>query len=129
MKKSAMQNIRGTEMYRNIGFVPADKMGESVTITQEYAFDDWCILQVAKKLKKYEDTAAFTKRAGYWKNVFDAGSGFFRGKNLNGKWVKNFDPFESIQVPVVHIQKEMHGNIAFLCLMILKGLRNSLSDA
>lgn len=95
MKRSAMQNIRGTESYRNFGFLPADKMSESVTITQEYSFDDWCILQVAKRLKKYEDTAAFAKRAGFWRNLFDEKTGFFRGKNMNGKWVRPFDPFES----------------------------------
>ncbi|HEX8460270.1 MAG TPA: GH92 family glycosyl hydrolase, partial [Segetibacter sp.] len=95
MKKSAMQNIRGTEMYRNFGFVPADRMAESVTITQEYSFDDWCILQVAKKLKKNEDTAAFAHRANNWRNVFDEGSGFFRAKNFKGNWVTPFDPYES----------------------------------
>jgi predicted alpha-1,2-mannosidase len=52
-------------------------------------------LQVAKKLKKWEDTAAFSKRAASWRNVFDEGSGFFRSKNLNGKWVQQFDPLES----------------------------------
>src|SRR6185436_14932461 len=50
MKKSAMQNIRGTDVYRQYGYVPQDKYGSSVTITVEYAFDDWCIAQVAKKL-------------------------------------------------------------------------------
>jgi len=95
MKRSAMQNIRGTETYRNFGFIPADKMGESVTMTQEYAFDDWCIYQVAKKLKKYEDTASFAKRAGFWKNVFDESSGFFRGKNTDGRFVRPFDPYAS----------------------------------
>jgi predicted alpha-1,2-mannosidase len=95
IKRSAAQNIRGTESYRNIGFVPADRLGESVTITLEYSFDDWCIAQVAKKLKKYEDTATFNRRAGLWKNLFDAKRGFFRGKLLNGKWVEPFDPFES----------------------------------
>lgn len=93
MRRSAMQNIRGTEMFRNFGFVPADKMGESVTITAEYAFDDWCLLQVAKKLKKYSDTASLAKWAGYWKNVFDESSGFLRPKNTNGNFVKSFDPF------------------------------------
>jgi predicted alpha-1,2-mannosidase len=95
MRRSAMQNIRGTELYRNFGFIPADKMVESVTITQEYAYDDWCILQVAKKLKKYEDTASFTRRAGYWKNVYDEKTGFFRGRNTNGRWVRPFDPYEA----------------------------------
>lgn len=93
MKRSAMQDIRGTNDYRQYGYLPADKMGESVTKTQEYSFDDWCILQVAKKLKKYEDTAMFTKRAGFWKNVFDDKTGFFRGKKTDGKWIEPFDPY------------------------------------
>ena len=92
MKRSAAQNIRGTERYRNFGFVPADKMKESVTVTLEYAFDDWCIAQVARKLKKYSDTAQFNKRAGFWKNLFDDKTGFFRGKDMYGKWVEPFDP-------------------------------------
>lgn len=95
MKRSAMQNIRGSELYRNIGFVPADKMSESVTMTTEYSYDDWCLLEVAKKLRRYDDTAQFTKRAMYWKNVFDQSTGFFRGKTMSGKWVKPFDPYES----------------------------------
>jgi predicted alpha-1,2-mannosidase len=95
MRRSAMQNIRGSEQFRNFGFVPADKMGESVTITQEYAFDDWCVSQVARKLKRYEDTAYFNKRAGFWRNVFDEKTGFFRGKTMYGKWVEPFDPFET----------------------------------
>jgi predicted alpha-1,2-mannosidase len=95
MRRSAMQNIRGTETYRNFGFIPADKMGESVTMTQEYSFDDWCLLQVAKKLKKYDDTTSLARRARYWKNVFDESSGFFRGKNTSGKWATPFDPFAS----------------------------------
>ena len=95
MRRSVLQNIRSTEMFRNTGYVAADKVGESVNITQEYAFDDWCLLQVAKKLKKYEDTAALTRWASNWKNVFDKESGFFRGKNRNGSWVTPFDPMES----------------------------------
>jgi predicted alpha-1,2-mannosidase len=95
MKRSAMQNIRGTEMYRNFGFIPADKLGESVTITMEYAFDDWCIAQVAKKLKHSEDVETFNKRANNWRNLFDQKTGFFRGKNTNGTWLEPFDPLES----------------------------------
>jgi predicted alpha-1,2-mannosidase len=68
-------------------------MGQSVTMTAEYAYDDWCLLQVAKKLKKYSDTAALAKRATYWKNVFDETTGFLRGKNTNGSFVKPFDPY------------------------------------
>jgi predicted alpha-1,2-mannosidase len=93
MKRSAMQNIRGTESYRNFGFIPADKFPESVTGTLDYSYDDWCLAQVARKLKKYGDTAILNKRAGFWRSLFDERTGFFRGKNMSGKWVEPFNPY------------------------------------
>jgi putative alpha-1,2-mannosidase len=95
MKKSAMQNIRGTDVYRQYGYVPQDKKGSSATITVEYAYDDWCIAQVAKKLGKQDDYELFMKRASSWKNLFDPSTGFIRGKNADGSWVTPFDPFHS----------------------------------
>ncbi|MEP7111296.1 MAG: GH92 family glycosyl hydrolase, partial [Ferruginibacter sp.] len=95
MKKSAMQNIRGTDLYREYGFVPQDKYGSSVTVTVEYAYDDWCIAQSAKKLGKMDDYAIFMKRAASWKNLFDPVSGFIRAKNSDGSWVIPFDPYLS----------------------------------
>jgi predicted alpha-1,2-mannosidase len=93
MKKSAMQNIRGSNFYRQYGYVPQDKMGSSVTITVEYAYDDWCIAQVAKKLGHSDDYTYFMKRSAYWGNLFDTRIGFFRGKNADGSWVSHFDPY------------------------------------
>jgi predicted alpha-1,2-mannosidase len=95
MKTSAMQNIRGSDLYRQLGYVPADKTGESVTITLEYAYDDWCIAQVAKKLGKTQDVAEFDKRAQNWKNLFDKSTGFMRGKNSDASWVSPFDSYQS----------------------------------
>jgi predicted alpha-1,2-mannosidase len=98
-------------------------MGQSVTITAEYAFDDWCMLQVAKKLKKYSDTASPAKRATFWKNVFDPGSGFFRAKNMNGNFVKPFDPFAGSSAYT-------EGNAwqhSFFVPHDLEGLKNSYS--
>jgi predicted alpha-1,2-mannosidase len=95
MKASAMQNIRATDNYRKYGFVPQDKHGWSVTMTLEYAFDDWCIAQVAKKLGKENDYALFSKRAENFKNLFDPSTGFFRPKNSDGKWREPFDPMRS----------------------------------
>lgn len=95
MKKSAMQQIRGTDLYRQYGYVPQDKYGSSVTVTLEYAFDDWCIAQVAKKLGRQDEYAAFMKRAASWKNVFDTSIGFARAKNSDGSWVTPFDPYYS----------------------------------
>lgn len=95
MKKSAMQDIRGTDAYRKYGYLPQDKEGSSVTITLEYAYDDWCIAQVAKKLGNMEDYQLFMKRSASWKNLFDSSIGFARAKNSDGKWVTPFDPYYS----------------------------------
>ncbi len=95
MKKSAMQNIRGTDLYRQYGYVPQDKYGSSVTVTVEYAYDDWCIAQVAKKLGKIDDYKIFMKRSASWKNLFDPATGFIRAKNSDGNWVTPFDPYLS----------------------------------
>jgi predicted alpha-1,2-mannosidase len=95
MKASAMQNIRGTSAYRQYGFIPQDKQGWSVTITLEYAYDDWCIAQVAKRLGHLDDYNLFTKRAASYRNLFDKGTGFFRAKNSDGKFVEPFDPYYS----------------------------------
>ncbi|MEO1021320.1 MAG: GH92 family glycosyl hydrolase [Bacteroidota bacterium] len=93
IKASAMQNIRGTHHYREYGYLPSDKEWESVTITLEYAFDDWCIAQMAQEMGKTEEYDLFMKRAGYWANVFDSTTGFMRGKNSDGAFAESFDPF------------------------------------
>ena len=95
MRNSAMQNIRGTDAYRQYNYVPQDKFGHSVTITLEYAYDDWCIAQVAKKLKQYDDYDLFMKRAANYQFLFDRKTGFFRARNSNGNWVEPFDPYYS----------------------------------
>lgn len=95
MKASAMQNMRATDYYRQFGFVPQDKHGWSVTMTLEYAYDDWCIAQVAKKLGKQDEYELFTARSLSYRKLFDPKTGFFRAKNKNGKWVEPFDPYYS----------------------------------
>ncbi|MES2704297.1 MAG: GH92 family glycosyl hydrolase [Bacteroidota bacterium] len=93
MKKSAYQDIRGTKDYRTYGFVPQDKAWHTVTKTLEYAYDDWCIAQVAKKLGKTADYELFTRRAAAYKLLFDKNSGFIRAKNSDSSWTQPFDPY------------------------------------
>lgn len=95
MKASAHQQQRGTPEYIRFGYLPQDKHGWSVTITLEYAFDDYCIAQVAKKLGKKADYAYFMKRAASYKNLFDPSTGFMRGKDSTGKFIEPFDPLLS----------------------------------
>ncbi|MFC6998631.1 GH92 family glycosyl hydrolase [Rufibacter roseus] len=95
MVASASQNIRDTDDYRTYGFIPADKGGQSVTKSLEYAYDDWCIAQVAKKLGKEEDYQKYLKRAAGYRYLFDPQTLFMRGKNSDGSWKTPFDPFYS----------------------------------
>jgi predicted alpha-1,2-mannosidase len=95
MKKSAYQKIRGTPAYIQYGYVPQDKHGWSVTMTLEYAFDDWCIAQVAKKMNQISDYNLFMQRAESYKTLFDSTTGFMRAKDSKGKFIEPFDPLLS----------------------------------
>lgn len=93
MKHSAMLNRYGLESYIKYGFVPADKESESVSKTLEYAYDDWCIAQMAKEMGSTEDYNYYIKRAQSYKNLYDPSTGFMRAK-LFGAWKYPFDPAE-----------------------------------
>ena len=93
MKNSAEQDHFGLKYYINQGFIPGDKEGESVSKTLEYAFDDWCIAQMALALDKKDDYKTYIQRAQYYKNLFDPSTGFMRAK-LNNQWFTPFDPYE-----------------------------------
>ncbi len=95
MRKSAFQNQRGTPDYLRFGYLPQDKHGWSVTITLEYAYDDWCIAQVAKKLGYKKDYATFMERAMSYKKLFDKKTGFMRSKDSTGRFTEPFDPLLS----------------------------------
>ncbi|MEM8908390.1 MAG: GH92 family glycosyl hydrolase, partial [Bacteroidota bacterium] len=92
VRKSAQQNIRATDHYRKYQYIPYDKAGQSVTRTLEYAYDDWCIAQMAKAMGKDEAYETFSARAAYYKNMFDESTGFMRAKMADGSWKSPFDP-------------------------------------
>ena len=92
-KHSAMLDHLGLDAYKRRGFISMDDEHESVSKTLEYAYDDWCIAQMALILNKQEDYNYFMKRSQSWKNVFDWNTGFMRPKK-NGGWDKPFDPKE-----------------------------------
>ena len=92
-KASAMRDVLGLEAYKKNGFISIDDDHESVSKTAEYAYDDWCIAQMAMILNKQDDYQYFMKRSQSWKNLFDWETGFIRPKK-NGGWDKPFDPKE-----------------------------------
>jgi len=93
MLKSTNSDRYGLQWYRQMGYVPADKEPESVSKTLEYAYDDWCIAQMAGQLKNESVSIEFSRRAQSFENLFDPSTGFFRAKK-NGLWHTPFDPFE-----------------------------------
>jgi len=83
-------------LYNQYGYYPFDKLdNESVSRTLESSFDDWCVAQMAKNLKDSAAYQLFTKRAGYYKNLFDPETKLFRGKESDGNWRTPFDPFKA----------------------------------
>ena len=93
MKTTMMQDQRGLNYYKEYGYIPYELLDESVTITLEYAFDDWCVAQVAKDLGKMKDYEFFLNRSKAYQYLFDTNTGFMRGKSKDGKsWNEPFDP-------------------------------------
>ena len=78
--------------YMKLGYVPIDKEVEGGSKTQEYAYDDWAIAQMAKAMGKHDIAATFDKRATNWRNVWDPKTGFMRAKLSNGQFREPFDP-------------------------------------
>jgi len=81
--------------YVKNGYVPMDKLRESVSITLEYAYNDFTIAKMAQAMGKNDIAATFYERAKSYKNVFDKNVGFMRGKNSKGVWNPAFDAEEA----------------------------------
>ncbi len=86
----------GWMLYNKLGYVPCDAgLNESAARTLEYAYDDWCIYQLGKTLgKKAKEIDVYKKRSGNWRNLYDAGSGWMRGRRQNGEFAPGFNPFK-----------------------------------
>lgn len=81
--------------YVENGYVSEEGSPYSVSLTLEYAYNDWCIAQLAKKLGKTAIYDEYMKRAESFRNVFDANTGFMRPKHVDGNWRENFDPMDT----------------------------------
>lgn len=84
----------GIEFFKNLGYVPADKVREATSRTLEFAYDDFCVSKMAQALDNKEDYELFTDRALNYQNVFDPATGFMRGRNHDGSWIEPFSPIE-----------------------------------
>lgn len=81
--------------YIALGYIPDENNRTSVSNTLEYAYDDWVIAQLAKKLNRQTDYEVFLKRSHNWKNNFDPSIGLMRPKGKDGSFRANFDAMET----------------------------------
>ena len=89
------RDYEGIGYYMDLGYIPAEKSGISVSNTLEYAYDDWCIAQLAKKLNQTEIYNEFLKRSENWKNNFESKNGFMQPKLADGTFKKEFSPLST----------------------------------
>ena len=86
----------GHEYYNSMGYIPYNVgIHENVARTLEYAYNDWCILQLARKLgRPQEELDKWEARSHNWKNVFDPSHNLMRGRNLDGTFQEPFSPYK-----------------------------------
>jgi hypothetical protein len=93
MVASSEKNHKGAEYYIANGYIPSNVKSESVSCTLEFAYDDWCIAQMAKALGKEDIYNTYIKRCKNYVNVFDGGTAFFRGRHDDGNWNESFNSY------------------------------------
>ncbi len=94
---------RALASYLKYGYIPLEDSvkesfhkNEQVSRTMEYAYDDYALAQVAKKLGYANDYKTLMKRSLNYKNVFDTSIGFVRGKHIDGSWSQSFDAYNRV---------------------------------
>ncbi len=96
VRESSLQSHLNSpfDIWEKYGYMPETLQTQSVSITLEMAYDDWCVAQMAKRLGKTDDYDRFMSRSQYFRNLYDPSVGFFRAKDENGKWTEPFDPLK-----------------------------------
>ena len=108
MRKNAMEpgtrpkSRYGLDHYMDLGYIPAEKVRESVSVTLEDAYDDWCLAEIAKSIGKNEDHNYFSTRAKYYKNLYDVQTGLMCPRLADGSWLEMCDDLPQI------IENEYH---------------------
>lgn len=95
-----IDEYRGIGSYKKNGYIPynvEDKYNAenwSLSRTLEYAFDDFCIAEMAQKMGKTELANEFYKRSQNYRNVFNPATGFMQPIDDKGVFQPNFNPDE-----------------------------------
>ncbi len=86
----------GHEYYNRLGYIPCDvNINENAARTLEYAYNDWCIYQLGKALKRpKEEISVYAERAMNYKNIFDPTTKLMRGRKSDGSFQEGFNPLK-----------------------------------
>ncbi|CCW19261.1 Alpha-1,2-mannosidase [Sphingobium indicum BiD32] len=87
-----LDNSLGLREYDEMGFIPADRIFESVSRVLEYSYDDYAAAHIADAAGAGDRAARLRQRCGNWRNVFDAETGFARPRLADGRWAQPFAP-------------------------------------
>ena len=100
LRKKAFQPSSNGKLVKNgltdflkLGYIPDGASKYAVSTTLDYAYDDWCVAQIARKLNKLDDYKILMSRAQNYRLLWDPKVGFMRPKNADGNWVEPFDQF------------------------------------
>lgn len=82
------------DVWEKYGYMPEPLQTQSVSITLEMAYNDWCVARLAEHLGKTAEARRFSRRAEFYRNLYDASTGFFRAKDEHGDFIEPFDPLK-----------------------------------
>ena len=114
-----LDNYRGIGLYKQLGYIPYNVTDHynaenwSLSKTLEYAFDDYCIAEMANKMGKKEIADEFYKRSQNYKNVYNPATSFMQPRDDKGNFIKDFKADEYTP----HICEAMAGNTFGPCSM------------
>ena len=90
----------GAEFYNRLDYVPYSNVKGEPSVREagakslEYAYDDFCAARLAQAVGRTADAEGFARKAMNYTNLFDAQTGFMRGRKADGSWNEPFDPTE-----------------------------------
>ncbi len=95
LRRGAFEGLgrQGGATYLKLGYLLGRQYG-AVSTTLDYAYDDWCVAQMAKQLNHPEDAKALMERSQNYRQLWDPAVGFMREKKADGTWVEPFDEFK-----------------------------------
>ncbi len=91
-QRAMVENFEGLGYYRELGYIPADREGESVSKSFEYCYNDWAVAHVAREVGKPDMATMLVERSKNYRHFFNPASQFMEPKLENGEWAKPFDP-------------------------------------